>query len=215
MDEIAKPTRGAQWANSYEAQLSDADLHWLHSALLARTPSDKAIREKLPPWKAGPRAGQKVALSTLSYIRERLMMEESFRVNETTTESLLEQLKTEVPGISEAQLEEVGSKLFTTLAIRQQDAATFVRIRAARTHAELEKAKLALRERELNRQDESLALEKEKFKRETCEMVIKYAEDARAKEIVNSSATHSDKLNRLGQLMFPDDWKPLATEAVP
>ncbi len=199
------PTR-PQRSDRYEAQLSDGELLALHSDLLDAKKSLEAIRDGLPPWRTGSKAGRKPSLATLSNIRDRIAMEETFRENEVTTETLLEELKREVPDITEAQLDEMGHKAFTLLAIRQQDAKGFVRLRSARTKAEIERAKLALREREVERANESLALDKERFKRETCELFLRWAEDQRARDIAAAPITNAAKIEQLGQLMFGDDW---------
>lgn len=205
--------RGPQWSNSYESQLSDGELQWLHSALLARSPSDKQIRDKMPPWRDGPRKGQPISLATLSNIRDRLEMEETFRADEATTESVLEELKRELPTLSDQQIDEIGHRTFSLLTLRNRDLKGFVRLRSARTKAELEKAKLALQEKAEERQREQLHLDQKRFQRETCELFLKWAEDIRAQEIARSPATNSQKIDELGQLMFGDDWKPAGAAA--
>ena len=52
-----------------------------------------------------------------------------------------------------------------------------------------------------------LDLDREKFRRETCETFLKWYEDKRAKEIAGSADTFAEKIKQLDQLMFPDDWK--------
>lgn len=53
----------------------------------------------------------------------------------------------------------------------------------------------------------STKLDHKKFQRETCALFMKWAADKRASEIANSTATNADKIERLGQLMFGEDWK--------
>ena len=60
----------------------------------------------------------------------------------------------------------------------------------------------ALREKSKERR-----LKEQKFMRETCSLFVKWAADKRASEIANSTATNADKIERLGQLMFGEDWK--------
>lgn len=197
-------SRSSQWSNSYESQLTDEQRRWLHAALLARSPSDKEIRDQLPPWQFGPRQGQKPSLATLSNIRDRLELEENFAEDGRTTESLLEQLKSTVPNLTEAELDEIGQRTFSLLALRQRDMKAFVRLRSARTKAEIEKAKLALQEKAEARKDQELALAREKFERESCELILKAARDERVKEIEASAAPHEEKIRLLREHYFAD-----------
>jgi hypothetical protein len=190
MSTPTKSERGPQWSNSYEAQLSDADLHWLHSSLLARKPSDKAIREKLPPWKSGPRTGQQVSLATLSNIRDRLELEEDLRGAEQTTETILEELKREDPSLSQEKLDAFGLKTFTTLAIQRRDVKAFVSLQRSR------------------KEREALELDKSRYRRETCELFLQWAADQRAKDIAAGPTSNAEKIEQLGALMFGDDWNP-------
>lgn len=60
----------------------------------------------------------------------------------------------------------------------------------------------------LEQKREELALAREKFQRDTCELFIRWATDQRATELATSNTSHADKIAALGQLMFGDDWKP-------
>lgn len=159
MSDPLKPARNRQWANSYESQLSDGDLLALHTALLARKPSDKQLIQKLPVWRDGPYKGQPVSPATLSNIRDRLLSEINYADAQANAMQLVRERSEREPGLSEADLEEFGNRVFTELTITRQDMDGFVTLRSARTKAQLEKAKLDLREREL-------ALAREKFKEE-------------------------------------------------
>lgn len=119
-------TKGPQWTNSYEAQLSDATLQWLHTALRTRNPSDKEILRRLPPWKTGRWAGQPPSPATLSNIRDRLELEEDFQANGQTVESMLEAEKEANPDITQEELDRRGLKFFTILSMRKRDTKSFV-----------------------------------------------------------------------------------------
>lgn len=136
MSSPAPVEKGPQWTNSYEAQLSDAELHWLHTALLTRNPSDKAIRAKLPPWRDGPRKGQPVSAATLSNIRDRLELEEDFQANGQTVESMLEAERAANPNITQEELDRQGLKLFTLLSIRKRDTKSFVSLQRSQKDRE-------------------------------------------------------------------------------
>lgn len=163
MSDPKQPKHGPQWHNSYEAQLSDELLRWLHASLLERELKDKEIIAKLPPWKSGPRKGQPVSPATLSNIRDRLEMEESNTEDAATTESIIEELKRETPKLSDEEIDGFGNRIFSLLTIRKRNLAGFLNLRSALTKGKLEAAKLALAERAEARQQQALDLEKNKF----------------------------------------------------
>lgn len=59
----------------------------------------------------------------------------------------------------------------------------------------------------LKQKDEELALAREKFRRETCELFIRWATDQRAIEAATSGGDNAAKIERLGELMFGEEWK--------
>lgn len=61
-------------------------------------------------------------------------------------------------------------------------------------------------DRLLDQKDEQIALDKKKFQRTTAELFLKFYEDKRAKEIVESRSTNAEKLELVGQAMFGEDW---------
>lgn len=187
-DALPAPGRNAQWTNSYEAQLSDAERQWLHTALLTRNPSDKAIRAKLPPWRDGPRQGQPVSAATLSNIRDRLELEEDFQANEQTVETMLEAERAANPHITQEELDRQGLKLFTLLSIRKRDTKSFVSLQRSQ------------------KDREALKLDQARFRRETCELFLQWAADQRAKDIAAGPASNAEKIEQLGALMFGEDW---------
>ena len=60
----------------------------------------------------------------------------------------------------------------------------------------------------LEQKQQELALAREKFQRDTCELFLRWSADRRASELATSNSSHADKIAALGQLMFGDDWKP-------
>ena len=67
--------------------------------------------------------------------------------------------------------------------------------------------KLMLANRKEDVREQALSLEKQKFQRDTCGLFLKWAADQRAKEIAGSNESNAAKIERLGQLMFGEDWK--------
>lgn len=104
-------------------------------------------------------------------------------------QGLLEQDR--LKGFSDEELFSRGQRYMTELTIAEEDPKGWAAVQ--RTARDREDS-------QLNRQ---------KFKRETGELFLKFYADERAREIAgNSSSTHEDKLRALDQLMFPEDWKP-------
>ena len=52
-----------------------------------------------------------------------------------------------------------------------------------------------------------LALERLKFQRQTAEIFLKWYEDKRAREIVESRDGNAEKIERLGRAMFGEYWR--------
>jgi hypothetical protein len=71
---------------------------------------------------------------------------------------------------------------------------------SARTKAELERLKIAQKDR-----DQVLA--SKKFRRETCELFLEWFDKEAAKQIATSGATNAEKIEQLGLAMFGEDWK--------
>jgi hypothetical protein len=93
------------------------------------------------------------------------------------------------PELSDEDLFSRGQRLMTLLTIGEEDPKNWATVQ-----------KVAL-----DRQ--GLALDRQKFQRETCELFVKWCENERAKEIANSSATNAEKIEQLGELMFGESWK--------
>ena len=106
--------------------------------------------------------GIKTSASALSEFLSWYSLRLQFRQDEQTTETLLEQLKAEVPGLTDEQLDELGQRTFSLLAIRNQDADSFVNVRSAMTRAKLEAAKLKLREEKLKQDERKIVLMEKK-----------------------------------------------------
>lgn len=70
-----------------------------------------------------------------------------------------------------------------------------------------EKAKLDLRRQTVKQRDEVIGLAKKKFQRDTCALFVKWSKDDRAKKILESRATNSEKIEQLGQAIFGEDWE--------
>jgi hypothetical protein len=148
--------------------------------------------------------GLKTSQASLSDFFSWYPLQQQFRADEVTTESLLEQIKAEVQGLTEEQLDEIGQRTFSLLAIRRQDLDGFVNVRSARTKAQLEKAKLKLRERAEDRMSLKLKMEMDKRLDAACEKLLDAATRAKADEINASSMSQAEKIKAMRQEYFKD-----------
>jgi hypothetical protein len=73
--------------------------------------------------------------------------------------------------------------------------------------SEIAADRIRIEEEKLKRKDEELRQADRKFRRETCEMFVKWSNDARAKEILASGSDNAEKIQQLGQAMFGDLWE--------
>lgn len=133
--------------------------------------------------------GLQTSQAALSGFLSWYSLKEQLARNESTVETMLEQLKHSNPELTEAQLFAAGQNYFSMLAIEQRDAKSWKRTQDLRIKAE------------------ALKLEEAKFQRETCELFLKWFEDKRAREVAASGASHSEKIAALGQLVFGESWE--------
>jgi hypothetical protein len=115
-------------------------------------------------------------------------LEQQLSRNESTVETVLAQLKVTNPELTERQLSIAGQSFFSALALQNQDAKAWFLSQT-----------LALKK-------EQLGLDREKFQVTTCELFLKWLKDQRAVEIAEGKATNSEKISRLGELMFGEEW---------
>ena len=130
-----------------------------------------------------------------------------FQEDESTTETLLEQLKAQIPDLTEEQLDELGQRTFSLLAIRDKDLSGFVQVRSARARGQIEKAKIQLREAAEARLREGLELAQERFRRETVELYVEWSADERSKTILALPISNKQKIEELGRYHFGELWE--------
>ena len=76
-----------------------------------------------------------------------------------------------------------------------------------------DKIKLGQNEKKLAQRDEMIALEREKFQRDTAEIALKVLKDDRAKQIEASVGTNADKIDLMGRHIFGELWKARSAAA--
>lgn len=134
--------------------------------------------------------GQNIAVTISALVEFKLwwQLREQFRTAEVSTQTLIELLQETLPPLSDEQITIYGQKVFTLLALKQQDAGEWVR---------LQKLELDRRKMELDEQ---------KFNQRTCELFLKWYEDKRVLEIAGAQVPQAVKVERLGELLFGQDW---------
>lgn len=148
--------------------------------------------------------GLRVSQDTVSKFLSWYLLREQFRQDEETTETLLEQLKEEAPELSDEQLDELGQRTFSLLAVRRQDAETFLAVRSAKFKAELEKQKLSLRRQTEARQERALQFEINKHLDLAAEKMLDAALRKQAEEIATSGMTQKDQIAAMRKAAFSD-----------
>jgi hypothetical protein len=123
-----------------------------------------------------------------------------FQIAEQDTITFIDLLKKKRPQMDEVEREQWASEFFQLQAIKQNDPETFLAFATARAKGDLEKQKLRIKE-------EELALSKKRFQRETCDLFLQWFANEQAKSIASSGATNKEKIQRLGQLMFGEEWE--------
>jgi hypothetical protein len=130
--------------------------------------------------------GLTVSTGALSDFYSWWHLRQQFKQNQSDVSTLLEQLKTAQPAMSEEQLFNYGQQLFGLLAVKNQDAESWTWIQKTR------------------QKQEELQIERQKFRRETCKLFIEWVADEEAKKIATSTSSNADKIEALGKKMFPD-----------
>jgi len=144
--------------------------------------------------------GIKTSSGPLSQFLSWYSLRQQFAQDEQTSQTLIEQLKKEIPGLTEEQLDELGQRTFSLLSIRRQDLDGFVTVRSARSRAELERAKLKLREQAEARLAGQAKLAREKFQFDAAKAALKCA--AELKVISASKLSQADKVNQARLKLF-------------
>lgn len=143
--------------------------------------------------------GVKTSRNAVFQFREWYQDKANYEAAGRRAENLVELLKGQQPEISAAELEKYARLAFETEAVRQQDREGWLALKTAQHQAEMAERTLGLKEQELK-------LKQAKFRRETCALFLAWAEDQRAKAVLAGSGSNAEKIERLGQLMFGDDW---------
>ncbi len=72
---------------------------------------------------------------------------------------------------------------------------------------DLEKEKVGIRKITLSQRERVVRLAEKKFQRESLKLFVKWYDDKRVKDVVESRASNSEKIEQLGQQIFGEDWE--------
>lgn len=114
----------------------------------------------------------------------------------SVTDLVMQRMRESRPDITPEALHEFGQRFFAEQAIALQDPKAWAMIQGAHR----DKERVALKAGELD-------LARQRFRRETAEMFLQWYEDQRARDVAGSGASQAEKIERLGELMFGEDWK--------
>ncbi|MDE2101207.1 MAG: DUF3486 family protein [Patescibacteria group bacterium] len=107
--------------------------------------------------------------------------------------------------VDEATENAEGQKLPTDELVSIVSALTSLRT------TEQNDVRLKQNEKRLSQKDEEIALEREKMMRLTPKLFLQFYKSQAALDIAGSDLPDSEKMERLGQLMFPETWKASET----
>lgn len=144
---------------------------------------------------------------------EQQQLREEYQVAEERRQVAVQERRKTHPEETEGQLFEFGQQIFADAALTNKDPETWVKIQRLR----LDEKKMGLESRRIHSLEdrvkqlgEALALAKQKFleaRRDTIAKMLKILESQQAKAIEAAPTSNSDKIEKLGQLMFGEDWK--------
>jgi hypothetical protein len=183
-------------ANAYEAQLTTEEREQLHTLLNQPNLSLADIQAQAPPWHSGPAAGAKPSLMALSRMAARLRTDEFISDTESHGEALLaisQQLQHDpVLSCDSSQMTDHLCRLLSQELIGDILSHRNVRYRAPQMRVLLK------------RQDQYL--DKAKFQRDTCEILIKWYNHDQIKQTLQSDSDHATKIQEIGRTIFGDNW---------
>lgn len=154
---------------------------------------DHSIDETLV-WLRG--AGLETSSGALSQFYSWYQLKEQQLRQEARVEGILHRVA-ERKRVPKEELFQLGQELFATLAIEREDVKGWYLMHKV--------------ERERNAEE----IARQKFRRETAELFVQWWEDKRSQEILQSAGSNAEKIERLGALMFGEDWKASPTTDQP
>jgi hypothetical protein len=188
-----------QRADAYEQHLQPEELEQLHALLLQPGLRLSDVRALAPPHRGGPWDGSKPSKRLLSEIGTRLRTEQTL-LNLEATAKVMDAVHHKLKGIADEEVLDSVISLVGQEVIQKTLSGEDPKNRTAATRLLLKRADQKLAGREM-------ALSEKRFRRETCELFMDWFQDARAREIAsNTEEPKSDRVEKLGKLIFKEDW---------
>lgn len=155
--------------------------------------------------------GCDVSVDTLSRFYKWWELQQRYTQMEDLTANCQELVRQFDPTLTEDQVRGFGHRIFQSLALQDNDPKTFLAFSKLQLQAAHDTASLQLKQAEAQRKDRTLklreaevALSREKFERETCELFLKWSADKQARAIAESNMSSSEKIAALRQAYFAD-----------
>lgn len=200
---LPEPIREELNRRLYDGQSGSRVLAWLNGlpeALAALDGEDfggsphtrQFTDNNLSEWKSGGYQDWLKDEKRVAAIRERA--EISMRMARAAGGSMAESLLARIAGEIDEKIEGIGDEELQSL------------VPVLETIIKADKLRLDRVRTDQKREDQALA--RQRFQRDTCELFLKWSEDRRAQGIVkDSAAPTAARIERLGELMFGEEWK--------
>lgn len=192
-------------SDSYEHALAAHSLDQLdlfYSGLLAPGRSIEQIRETSPRWPPGTaREGRPPSTAAISYAGERLRTDAALN-SLGRVSRFMDQIRSRASALPVGQQTDVLDTIVTLVGeeiLQAKSGGQFV-------SANLEPLDRLLSREALREKSRDRELKESKFRRETCELFLKWHENQTARNIAQSNAGNAEKIERLGKLMFAENW---------
>jgi hypothetical protein len=160
----------------------------LMAALVDRLGQPGVTAKDALAWLAEQPDGVRSSAAALSQSWDWIVARVAAWKREQQASAFMEAAKEQFPELSQEQIFALGQKHFAMASIAASDARSWQAVQ------------------KLDLDKKSLALDEQKFQRETAELFLKWYADRRAAEVANSTSSHAEKIARLGQLMFGPDF---------
>lgn len=144
--------------------------------------------------------GIKTSRTALSDFHSWWQLHTRVRTWEQDALSMVELLKGKHPDMNEAELQGYANQYFQLKAIKEDDAELYLELAGALHKAKMDHLKLEQKERQFT-------LARQKFQRETCDLFLKFYKNQKALRVAGSKASHADKIQALGPVLFDEEWQ--------
>jgi hypothetical protein len=147
------------------------------------------------------------SLGALSEFYSWWQLREQFKEHGQRADTLMDLLRKEAPELSEEKVLEYGNAFFQAQAIETKDAKTFLKFASARHKGKMDVLKFNQGEKKIAQKDREIEIEVRKTRRKDVVEFVKWYADQRARDILAGADSSDEKTERLGELIFGENWK--------